>query len=145
MNKYLFLILWSLVSPFCLGLIVKLNTSGWNPGSGISILAIALNLAYWVLLGILQAGLLFWEFKDKQLSWQWFLKTSITGFFHQVFSKLTQSAFVAGKFASTCSTFVTSSRRINTSLSVISRLIRPLNRTCFRNRLFVFLPSLNRK
>jgi hypothetical protein len=81
MNKHLFLIIWSLISPGCLGLIVSISSqSGWNPGNGMLVLSIAIYLAYWILVGILQAGLLFWKFKNKQLSFQWFLQTSITGF-----------------------------------------------------------------
>jgi hypothetical protein len=83
MNKHLFLIIWSLISPGCLGLIVSISLTyqlGWNPGNGMWLLSIAIYLAYWILVGILQAGVLFWKFQDKQLSFQWFLQTSITGF-----------------------------------------------------------------
>ncbi|NJM18451.1 MAG: hypothetical protein HC907_06940 [Richelia sp. SM1_7_0] len=83
MNKHLFLIFWTLISPGCLGLIAAIFSAfklGWNPGNGMWLLSIAIYLAYWILVGILQAGLLFWKFQDKQLSFHWFLQTSITGF-----------------------------------------------------------------
>jgi hypothetical protein len=84
MNKYLFLIIWSLISSGCLGLVDFISSIfqlDRNPGKGMLVFSVAIYLAYWILVGILQAGVLFWKFKDKQLSFQWFLLTSITGFF----------------------------------------------------------------
>lgn len=86
MNKYLFLILWGLISPGCLGLtytilsLLSLLPTGWNLGSGISLLTITAYLSYWILLGILQSRLIFWKFKNKKFAIQWFLRTSIVGF-----------------------------------------------------------------
>lgn len=78
-----FIILWSLISPGCLSLIAVANVFyrlSWTPGDPDLRISIAFYLVYWLLLGILQGGVLFWKFQDRQFAYRWFFTTSTTGF-----------------------------------------------------------------
>ncbi len=81
MNK--FIILWSLISPACLSLIagiLQFYRLGWNPGYPDIRRSIQIYLVYWLLLGILQGGVLLWKFRERQFAYRWFFTTSTTGF-----------------------------------------------------------------
>jgi hypothetical protein len=77
-----FLLLWSLVSPACFVLvasILRMMKIGWYPGYPQSMISIAIYLVYWLLLGGVQAGLLFWFYHYRKLAIQWFIVTVLTG------------------------------------------------------------------
>lgn len=80
----LFLILWTAISPGCVGLIYTFLTLvpklSWHPGSSHLGLSIAVYLVYWLVLASLQSLLLFGKFRNKQFAYRWFFTTSITGF-----------------------------------------------------------------
>jgi hypothetical protein len=78
-----FLLFWSLISPGCLGIIAALlsfNRVSWHPAYPDLRLSIGIYLGYWLLLGLLQGGLLFWQFNDRQWATRWAIVTSLTGF-----------------------------------------------------------------
>lgn len=87
-----FPILWSLISPLCASLIggvIWFYQLSWYPGYPNLPLSIAIYLSYWLLLGILQAALLFWKFHSKPFAYQWFITTSATGFVSMLLHDLT--------------------------------------------------------
>jgi hypothetical protein len=99
MNKYLFLIIWSLISPSCAGLIahfLRIHLPAWNPGYKDIRISIAIYLAYWLPLGFLQAGVLFWKLRDRKFAYKWFLRTSITGFLVMLSYDLVITSMQAG-------------------------------------------------
>ncbi|KAM3110758.1 hypothetical protein [Phormidesmis sp. 146-33] len=80
MNR--FVILWSLISPGCVSLIASVlwfYRLSWYPGYPDIWISIAVYLAYWLPLGVLQGVLLFWKFRDQQFAYRWFLTTTTTG------------------------------------------------------------------
>ena len=86
-----FIIFWSCGSPGCLSLIVSANwfyQLGWHPGYPDIRISIAIYLVYWLLLGTLQGGALFWEFQNRKFAYHWFLTTTTTGFFVMLIHEL---------------------------------------------------------
>jgi hypothetical protein len=87
-----FLLLWSLISPGCVGLIaavVQFYQISWYPAYPDMRVSIGVYLTYWLLLGILQGGLLFWQFHDRQWATRWAITTSVTGFLVMLLHDLT--------------------------------------------------------
>ncbi|MGG6263997.1 hypothetical protein ACQ4M3_22010 [Leptolyngbya sp. AN03gr2] len=88
----LFILVWSLISPLCLGIVASVfwsRPNNWHPASsevGISLLVYS---AYWLLLGGLQAAALFWRFRDRRFAVRWFLVTSATGILVMLLHDLT--------------------------------------------------------
>jgi hypothetical protein len=83
MAMKLFLPMWSLISPGCVGLIAAVMAFyqvSWYPAYPDMRWSIAVYLSYWILLGTLQGGLLFWRFHDRQWAIRWAIATSLTGF-----------------------------------------------------------------
>ncbi len=91
-----FLLLWGLISPGCLGLIAAVLQRYqvmWYPAYPDMRLSIGIYLSYWLLLGILQGGLLFWRFNDRRWAAQWAIVTSLTGFLVMLAHDLTIALF----------------------------------------------------
>lgn len=81
MNK--FIVFWSLASPVCLSIIASvlwLFKLAWYPAYPKIWLSLAVYLAYWVLLGLLQGAILFWRFQKRRFAYRWFFITSAVGF-----------------------------------------------------------------
>lgn len=83
--KNRFLIFWTLISTFCMSLVVSGIIFGyidWRPADYGNIqTSIVVYSIYWILLTSLQGAALFCKFGDKGFVYKWFLITSITGFF----------------------------------------------------------------
>jgi hypothetical protein len=91
-SMQLFLPMWSLISPGCVGLIaavMEFYQVSWYPAYPDMRWSIAVYLSYWLLLGTLQGGLLFWRFHDRQWATRWAITTSVTGFLVMLLHDLT--------------------------------------------------------
>jgi hypothetical protein len=77
-----FLLGWSLISPACFSLILLpiFWTGNGTWGSVAPKNSVILYLLYWVILGCLQGGWLFWRFQRRKLAYRWGVVTGITGF-----------------------------------------------------------------
>jgi hypothetical protein len=78
----MFVFLWSLISPLCLGIIagtLSLLQQSWHIGDLKIGLSIFVYAGYWLLLAMLQAAALWWRFQDRKLAIGWFYITAITG------------------------------------------------------------------
>jgi hypothetical protein len=78
-----FLIGWSLISPLCFSLIflpIILWPGITVTGSVILKNSVIMYFVYWVILGCLQGGWLFWRFQRQKLAYRWGVVTGIIGF-----------------------------------------------------------------